>query len=212
MKNWIKFKRMIYYSFAPLIRVWTCYSWKWCFSKKPNIWLVVGAGCTSFKGWFCTDKSFLDISNRRDFEKYFKKKNISKILAEHVLEHLTDSDLKAMAKNFAEFSSDDINIRIAVPDGNHKNQNYIDAVKPGGLGSGADDHKHLFTHESLAKYFTDAGFIATYLEYWDNNNYFITKYKKDENGFIKRSLINDSRNADGSPNYTSIIIDFKKRH
>ncbi len=209
---WIKFKRAVYNQFIPLIKVWNYYNWRLYLARTTDIRLVVGAGGTYFKGWFSTDKSVLDITKRSDFEKYFKEKKISRILAEHVLEHLTDSDLKSMAKNFAEFSSDDINIRIAVPDGNHKNQNYIDAVKPGGHGSGADDHKHLFTYESLAKYFTDAGFVANYLEYWDNNNNFITKYKKDENGFIERSLINDSRNADGNPNYTSIIIDFKKRH
>ena len=35
-------------------------------------------------------------------------------------------------------------------------------------------------------------------------------YSNDENGYVLRSFINDSRNSDGIPHYTSLIIDFKK--
>ncbi len=75
------------------------------------------------------------------------RKKINKILAEHVLEHLTNKELELMVKHLYKYSADDINIRIAIPDGYHKDENYIRSVKPGGTGIGADDHKHLFNYK-----------------------------------------------------------------
>ena len=46
-----------------------------------------------------------------------------------------------MIKNFYKYSDEKINIRIAVPDGFHADENYISIVKPGGTGEGAEDHK-----------------------------------------------------------------------
>lgn len=72
------------------------------------------------------------------------------------------------------------------------------------------DHKHLYTYQSLAAYFTPCGFTATNVEYWDDDKQFHTSYTNDEYGFIERSLLNDDRNADGKPHYTSLIVDFRK--
>jgi predicted SAM-dependent methyltransferase len=54
------------------------------------------------------------------------------------------------------------------------------------------------------------GFKTKLIEYWDEFGIFTTKYKNDENGYIKRSFINDDRNKNGKPNYTSLIVDFSK--
>ena len=62
------------------------------------------------------------------------------------MEHLTDSELELMVQNFYRYSNQNVNIRIAVPDGFHKDKNYINTVKPGGTGEGADDHKNLFNY------------------------------------------------------------------
>jgi predicted SAM-dependent methyltransferase len=177
---------------------------------EDEIKIVVGAGPTNYKSWFSTDIDTLDITNEKDFKKYFTKKRINKILAEHVLEHLTENELELIAHNFYKYSENDINVRIAVPDGFHTDTKYIDRVKPGGTGYGADDHKNLFNYESLSQIFEKVGFKTKLIEYWDEFGIFTTKYKNDENGYIKRSFINDDRNKNGKPNYTSLIVDFSK--
>lgn len=184
---------------------WQFYKW-----RKDKLRIVIGAGKTSFSGWFSTDKYFLDVTKKEDFERLLKKKRIDNILAEHVLEHLTDSQLDNMLQNFYKYTSMEAIIRIAVPDGFHKSRDYIDAVKPGGSGYGSDDHKHLFDYRSLSALFEKHGFSSTLLEYWDESKEFHASYVSDENGYIQRSFRNDRRNKDGNPNYTSLIIDFYK--
>jgi predicted SAM-dependent methyltransferase len=205
-----KFKQFVYRRLIPFIRVIKKISWIKYLKTNKEINLIVGAGKTSYKNWFNTDISTLDVTNENDFKKYFEKKKINKILAEHVLEHLTDKELKLMINNFYKYSSKDINIRIAVPDGFHADENYINRVRPGGFGDGADDHKHLFTYKTLGQLFEEGGFKSRPLEYWDENKVFNTDYQNDQNGYITRSFKNDERNKDGKPNYTSLIIDFFK--
>lgn len=113
-----------------------------------------------------------------------------------------------MLKNFSKFTDQDINIRIIVPDGFHKDKEYIDTVKPGGTGYGSDDHKNLFNYISLSEIFGKYGFKANPIEYWDENSIFHTEYQNDNNGYVRRSFKNDKRNRDGNPHYTSLIIDF----
>lgn len=101
---------------------------------------------------FSTDIVTLGITKESDFEKYFKKIKISKILAEQVIEHLDNSELEKMINNFYKYSTDDINIRIAVPDGFHTDPKYIDYVRPSGEGEGAKDHKDLFNKIPFQNY------------------------------------------------------------
>lgn len=184
--------------------------WRLYSNNNPEIKLLVGAGLTDYKGWFPTDINFLDITDKKRFGKLFSNRKIDKILAEHVLEHLTEEQLRLTAENFFNYSSGKINIRIAVPDGFHKDEKYINMVKPGGSGNGSDDHKHLFNYKSLSEIFESAGFKSNPVEYWDENKEFHTSYSDDGNGVIIRSFKNDKRNSDGQPNYTSLIIDFTK--
>lgn len=210
MNFYKKIKRIIYLAVVPFLKVTKYIRWKVYLKTSPEIKLVVGSGGTKFSGWFDTDIDTLDVAKEDDFIKYFTTRKIDKILAEHVLEHLTNDELELMIKNFYRYSSEKINIRIAVPDGNHVNEKYIDCVKPGGTGVGADDHKNLFTYKSLGNLFEKHGFKSLPLEYWDENNNFHIGYKNDNNGFIHRSMLNDERNKDGRPNYTSLIMDFIK--
>ncbi len=205
-----EFKQVVYRRLIPFIRVWNYVSFRIYLFTHERINLVVGAGGTYYKNWFSTDISVLNVTKTSDFDKYFSKKKISKILAEHVLEHLKDDDLHKMLNNFSRYTSPDINIRIAVPDGYHTDKNYIDMVKPGGIGSDEHQHEHLFTYKSLSAYFEKYSFKPVLIEYWDETGEFYTTYKNDENGFISRCLINDERNINGKPVYTSLIIDFKK--
>ena len=205
-----KFKQFIYRRLIPFIRHWKKLNWYFYLKTHNDIKIVVGAGPTKYKGWFSTDIVTLDVTNENHFKKYFKNKKINNVLAEHVLEHLTKNELELMIGNFYKYSTDKINIRIAVPDGFHKNQEYIDKVKPGGTGEGAEDHKHLFNCRSLAGLFEAQNFIAEFVEYWDEDGKFHQGYSNDENGYVLRSFINDSRNSDGIPHYTSLIVDFRK--
>jgi len=190
--------------------------WKsFIFAQKvkhaKKIFIIVGAGGTRYEGWLSTDKNFFNITNRNIFLKLLKNKKISKVLAEHVFEHLSQEDLKNALDNIYEFMEIGGRLRVAVPDGFHKDEKYIYAVKPCGTGIGADDHKHLFTYQSLANILKEVGFDINLIEYWDKNRKFHSTYQNDENGYIERSYINDTRNSDGNPNYTSLIIDAIKR-
>ena len=206
-----EFKQFIYKGLVPFIQFWKLLSWHFYLITHKRINLIIGAGPTRFKGWFPTDIVTLDVTNEKYFQKYFKSKKIEKILAEHVLEHLTDSELDLMINNFYKYSTKNVNIRIAVPDGFHKDENYIITVKPGGTGVGAEDHKHLFTYKTLSEKFEKYGFVPHLKEYWNEAGEFHTSYSNDEFGIIQRSFINDSRNSEDLPVYTSLIVDFRKK-
>lgn len=205
-----RFKQFVYKRLIPLIRIWKKLHWYLYLTTTGDIKIIVGAGPTKYKGWFPTDIVTLDVTNENHFKKYFKKKKINKVLAEHVLEHLTINEIELMIDNFQKYSTQNVNIRIAVPDGFHKDIDYIDKVKPGGTGEGAEDHKHLFNYRSLAELFEAQNYKAKLVEYWDDKGNFHTGYSNDENGYVKRSFLNDNRNSDGIPLYTSLIIDFTK--
>lgn len=205
-----RFKQFIYRRLIPFIRIWKNLNWYFYLATSSDIKIIVGAGPTKYKGWFSTDIVTLDVTNENHFKKYFKKKKINKILAEHVLEHLAKNELELMIHNFYKYSTEEINIRIAVPDGFHRDKRYIDKVKPGGTGEGAEDHKNLFNYLTLSELFSVQKFKVILVEYWDEAGNFHPGYSIDENGFILRSFVNDKRNSDGIPHYTSLIIDFRK--
>ncbi len=194
----------------PFIRIQKYFQWLSYLKSNGNVFLVLGAGPTKYEGWFSTDIVTLDVTREKDFKKYFKNKKINKILAEHVIEHLSSEQIIKMNKNIYKYSESDLNIRIAVPDGFHPDVEYINKVKPGGSGEGADDHKHLFNFKTLTEIFNETGYKAKIVEYWDENGKFHSSYNAN-NGYIKRCFSNDLRNNDGIPHYTSLIIDFTKK-
>ena len=178
-------------------------------AKEIN--LIVGASKINFSQWILAEQYCLDISKKVDFEKVLGRRKINKLLAEHVLEHLDDVNLQKSFRNINAFLADGGNFRIAVPDGYHSSEDYINCVKPGGTGAGSDDHKHLFTYQTLSKMLAENGFEPKLIEYWDEAGKFHSIYSNDDElGHIRRSYINDSRNSDRNPNYTSLIIDAVK--
>lgn len=68
----------------------------WLLYKITNeeIKLLIGAGYTKYKGWFTTNKLFLDVTVEKHFTQLFSKKKISYVLAEHVIEHLTTEEIE----------------------------------------------------------------------------------------------------------------------
>ncbi len=169
--------------------------------------IVIGSGGVPVEGWILTDIDQLDILDEGDWRTYFSPGSIDSILAEHVWEHLTVEDGIRAAKLCRMFLREGGRLRIAVPDGLHPSSEYREAAKPGGHGSGAEDHKVLYTWKTLGPVFERAGFRTTLLEYFDEDGEFHSQDWDPANGMIRRSARFDARNSPGRRNYTSIILD-----
>lgn len=172
--------------------------------------IVLGSGGISPRGWIATDIDQLDISAERDWQRYFSPGSVDAILAEHVWEHLSWQDGAAAARLCFKYLRAGGYLRIAVPDGLHPDPQYIDAVKPGGTGPGANDHKVLYTCETLQRHLATAGFDVRALEYFDEEGQFHARTWDPADGLVRRSARFDERNQDGTLRYTSIIVDAVK--
>jgi predicted SAM-dependent methyltransferase len=128
-------------------------------------------------------------------------------LAEHVWEHLGSRQAIIANANCFEFLRPGGRLRIAVPDGFHPDPAYIEYVRPGGTGAGADDHKVLYNYKLISEELKNVGFEFRLLEYWDENGQFHFQEWSSEDGHISRSKRYDPRNQDGSLTYTSLIVD-----
>ena len=178
------------------------------FSKeKHNLSIIIGASGDSSKGWISTEFSWHDITSQQSWSNFFEPGKVKRILAEHVLEHLSMEEAVRATQNFYKYLEPGGYVRIAVPDGNHSSPEYIENVRPGGIGPGALDHKLLYTFSTLKTLFSSQGFIVEGLEYFSDSGVFISNDWKTEDGMIHRSYLNDERNKGGVNNYTSIIID-----
>jgi predicted SAM-dependent methyltransferase len=176
-------------------------------AQTDIIKISIGSSGICQDGWILTEEHFLNLLNSEDWKKHFNTRLISNIVAEHVWEHLTLENGRIAACNCHQFLKPGGKLRIAVPDGFHSSPEYIDYVKPGGTGGGADDHKVLYNYISMSKMLTEAGFRVELLEYFDEKGNF-HKIDWDANdGFIRRSIKHDPRNKDQQPNYTSLIVD-----
>ncbi len=177
--------------------------------RKTNtpLKIVIGAANEYQKGWIPTQQSFFDITNGKDWAKYFEPASIDVILAEHVIEHLESAEIKTALLFAAKYLRPGGYFRIAVPDGYFPGENYIDQVKPGGTGPGAADHKVLMNVETLSALILDAGLTPSPLEYFDKDGVFHFTEWNPASGKIHRSKRFDKRNKNGKLNYTSLIID-----
>jgi predicted SAM-dependent methyltransferase len=169
--------------------------------------LVVGASGYAPTGWVPTDVTSLDLLREEDWRARFAEGSVVAILAEHVWEHLDADDGLAAARRCLRYLRPGGRLRIAVPDGLHPDESYIAAVRPGGVGPGADDHKVLYTYQSLQKMLEDAGFQTSALEYFDEAGQFHAASWDPADGAVRRSRRFDPRNAGGRLAYTSLIMD-----
>lgn len=171
--------------------------------------LVVGSGGLFENGWIPTDIETLNLLKPKKWSKYLKKNTVSCIIAEHVWEHLTEAEGIIAARTCYDYLKKGGYLRVAVPDGYHTNIEYINYVKPGGNGAGAEDHKILYNYKSFRNIFESAGFKINLLEYFDENGLFHFVEWDPTDGKILRSKRFDERNAD-SLSYTSLILDAVK--
>tara|TARA_Y100000816_G_C26092888_1_gene577845 strand:- start:1558 stop:2226 length:669 start_codon:yes stop_codon:yes gene_type:complete len=175
--------------------------------NNKDLKIIIGAADTAYPGWISTNIYSIDLLNSKSFDKYFNSIKINNILAEHVFEHLTYEEGIVAAKNCYDYMAVDGRMRVAVPDGYFPSQEYIEYVKPGGVGPGCDDHKVLYNYKLLSEVFKTANFKVSLLEYFDENHQFHKIDWSDDLGLIKRSLKYDERNKDDKIKYTSIILD-----
>ena len=172
---------------------------------------VVGAAGTPYEGWILTDVTELNALDAAEWRALFPEASIDRILAEHVIEHWTEEQLRTFLKTVRPFLSARAKVRVAVPDGFHPDSSYIEAVKPGGTGRGSHDHKILYTHERLARVLEEAGWECDLLEYFDERGEFHMKPWDAGDGYVRRSALNDPRNQERPRSYTSVIADILPR-
>ena len=179
-------------------------------ASQAKVRIIVGAAGDRYEGWIATDKDMLDLLRDADWAYYFESKPVDAILAEHVWEHLDCSALILAAQNCFTYLKPGGYIRVAVPDGLHPDEEYIDYVKPGGWGVGSDDHHVLYTYRTLEAVFALVGFETTLLEYFDERGTFHFQEWSPTDGMIERSSRYDRRNRTRELAYTSIILDARK--
>jgi predicted SAM-dependent methyltransferase len=175
-------------------------------SKSP-VRVITGAGGISHEGWISTDIRELNILKEDDWNRYFSEGSVDAMLAEHVWEHLSAEDAEIAVRNCYRYLKPGGYLRAAVPDGLHPSKEYIAAVKPGGTGSGASDHKVLYTYKTIETLFRSAGFDVDLLEWFDEEGNFHKKDWSESMGLIMRTSARDPRNENGTLNYTSIMLD-----
>jgi len=175
--------------------------------ENEPIKVVIGAASTEYEDWISTDYPVLDALNLRHWNYLFERSSIDRILAEHVIEHWTEDEFRLFLKVVLPFLREQGFIRLAIPDGFHPDQSYIDWVKPGGIGIGADDHKILYNHIMITHILSDEGYGCNLMEYFDEEGQFHCSPCEISDGFVARSADNDPRNKERSLSYTSLIVD-----
>ncbi len=198
-------------------KIWVAYLQKphslWqlrTYSGKKPVKVVIGACYTFFPGWIHTDIDTLDILKEENWRKYFQPGTLDAMLAEHVWEHLTPEQGKQAFGNCFRYLKPGGFLRVAVPDGFHASPDYIEMVRPGGWGQGADDHKILYNYQLMSAVLKDIGFEVRLLEYHDEKKVFHQENWDPKDGMVNRSARFDKRNQEGKLVYTSLIIDAVK--
>jgi predicted SAM-dependent methyltransferase len=170
--------------------------------------LIIGAGGTNYEGWIASDFDYFDITSKNDWNIFFTSKNkkFNRLLAEHVIEHIEQEKVELLLMLASKNAKAGSTFRIAVPDGFFPNEKYIASVIPGGNGPGALDHKALYNYKTLTKVINRCNLKCRLIEYYDEDANFHSVYD-DNNGYIRRCLVNDKRNTNGDIKYTSLITD-----
>jgi len=158
-------------------------------------------------GWVSSDIDTLDLCEFESFSGIWSRPQITHFFAEHVWEHLDPVCALEAVKNCSGFLMPGGRLRIAVPDGNHPDPKYIEYVRPGGIGPGCDDHKHLFTVSTLCDLIKDGGLAPVPIEWWDSAGNFHKEAWNVEDGLVTRSADYDERNKAAPLSYTSLIVD-----
>jgi len=176
-------------------------------ARGDMVKVVIGAGSVNYEGWLITDLPVLNALSSMDWWCTFPRSSIDRILAEHVVEHWTEGEFRLFLRIVRPFLSRKGFVRMAVPDGFHPDPSYIDYVKPGGSGNGADDHKVLYNYITMTSILSEEQYDYNLLEYFDELGQFHRLLWETNDGLVQRSADYDPRNKEYPLSYTSLIID-----
>lgn len=172
--------------------------------------IVIGSGGIESEGWVSTDQDILNLLHESAWASLLQTESLDAILAEHVWEHLSPDEAIAAGKTCFRYLKPGGRLRVAVPDGLHPDPVYVERVRPGGSGPGADDHKVLYTYAAFRDLFEEIGFDVVLYEYFDESGRFHFRDWDAADGLIRRSKRYDPRNSGDRLAYTSIVLDAVK--
>ncbi len=181
-------------------------------SRGGKIRIIAGAAETFRDGWYSTNEPWLDVIEPADRRCVFHgKRLITHVVAEHVFEHLTYDESRKARVSISYYRVDGGGLRIAVPDGDHPDEDYLRHVGINGIGADAADHGQLPDVDVVFQLFREAGFEPTHLEGYDSNGNLVRNSYSTDDRFIQRSRGNallDSRNNWGFVDAdTSLVVD-----
>ena len=168
--------------------------------------IIIGASSTQESGWISTEQDFFDLTDQDTMSKFLGRSKVDAYLLEHVLEHLSIDDSELALSLLANTLKPDGYIRIAVPDGNHPDDDYLHYV---GI-DGPDDHKHLWRVGDFERISTELGLNLTALEFCDEMHIRQKIQQLDDRGLITRRFLNlntDHSNWQSSIGPSSLIVD-----
>lgn len=180
--------------------------------NKLTIKIVLGAShiLAEEEGWINTDLPHFDITKEGDWLKIMGANKADNFLAEHVFEHLTLQQNKIVIGLIYKYLKPKGTLRFAVPDGYHSDENYINYVKPNGIGPGCDDHKLLWTIDLIMETFGNSNFEIIPREYYNKEGILFSSQLSLNSGFIHRTVTNPNKQNWELNNYSSLIVDFIK--
>ena len=143
---------------------------------STEVKLILGAALTSNKSWISTNEEWFDITNSHHWDRLFhKKKLIKRALAEHVFEHLTKEEMAIAFEFIYKHLTSKGTLRIAVPDGNNPNPEYIKNTGINGIGADASDHKQFIKYEYLKYELEKVGFKCFIREGYKSNGVLVNE-------------------------------------
>jgi len=162
--------------------------------------VIVGAKETTYPGWQSTDLraagARLDVRRAEDWARSFAPDSIDRIVAEHVLEHMTLAEALAALCNARRHLKQGGHIRVAVPDAFNPDPVYQEMCRPGGRGQSwsrlfvytADEpeHKTHYSYRMLAELMQRAGLRPRLLEWFDERRQFHRQAWSVDDGPVKR--------------------------
>ncbi len=179
--------------------------------NKP-LKIIIGAAETWQKGWYATNEQWLDITNISHWATVFNGKQlIINAVAEHVFEHLSESECITALKLIGLHMKQGGVLRIAVPDGYNPDTEYLRHVGIAGIGDDAGDHKQLLNADSLTTLLRNAGFEPRIVEGFTSKRELVANPWSADQGFIRRSRQNTPDIKWGFTDAsTSLIVDARK--
>jgi predicted SAM-dependent methyltransferase len=152
---------------------------------KEDVKIIIGAGPQKMEGWLATDIDQLNIVEESSWRRLFNPGSIDRVLAEHVLEHLSLRELRDTLGNVHKYLKPGGLLRLAVPDAFHPSRYYYNLVKPGGWET-PYEHMLFLDYEMLSRIASELGFEVRLLEYFDENGVFHSEDYDSKDGIIRR--------------------------